>query len=102
MKITKVIHYQAKPEAADANAALSADVFRELDATQPKNVAYAVLRAADDSFYHIVTYETEADNEQLTGLPAFERFAADGAARRLTPPAVTDVTIVGNYHILPT
>jgi hypothetical protein len=101
MKITKVIHYQAKPEAADANAELSADVFRELHATAPKNVAYAVLRA-DDAFYHIVTYETEADNEQLTGLPAFARFAENGAARRLTPPTVTDVTVIGNYHILPT
>ena len=101
MKTTKIIHYHAKPEAADENAALSADVFRELAETKPNNCGYAVFRTTEGEFFHLVTYESEEDNEQITGLPAFERFADNGAARRLTPPAVTEVTLIGSYGIMP-
>jgi hypothetical protein len=99
--ITKIISYQTKPGAADRNAELSADVFREAKAAGLAGVGYLVLRTADDTFYHLVSYEDEAANERLTTLPAFERFAENGAERRIAPPAVTEVTVVGNYRILP-
>lgn len=100
MKST-VISYQAKPEATQRNIDLIQNVFRELSAAAPKTVGYAVLRAEDGTFYHIVSYENPDDNSALTSLPAFAAFQAGGAACRATQPAFADVTVVGNYRMLP-
>jgi hypothetical protein len=97
---TAIIRYQTKPEATERNAELAAGVFRDLEAAAPDGVAYAVLRAEDGTFFHIVSYESEATNEQLTGLPAFAAFLEGGAERRMAPPARSDLTVVGNYRML--
>lgn len=99
MKST-VISYQAKPEATQRNIQLIQDVFSELSAAAPETVGYAVLRTDDGTFYHIVSYEND-DNSALTKLPAFATFQAGGAACRATTPVFSDVTVVGNYRILP-
>jgi hypothetical protein len=99
MKST-VISYQAKPEATQRNIQLIQDVFSELSAAAPDTVGYAVLRTEDGTFYHIVSYEND-DNTALTKLPAFATFQAGGAACRATQPVFSDVTVVGNYRILP-
>lgn len=95
-----VIRYQTKPEATEQNATLIEDVFRELDATAPEGVRYLVLRADDGTFIHFFSYESEAANEGLTGLPAFAAFVEGGEARRAAPPVRTNVTLVGNYGML--
>jgi len=100
MKST-VISYQAKPEATQRNIELIQNVFRELSAAAPDTVGYAVLRTADGTFYHIVSYENPDDNSALTKLPAFATFQAGGAACRATTPTFADVTVVGNYRMLP-
>src|SRR5947209_2900779 len=96
----QVIRYQTKPEATEHNAQLIQNVFRELAAAAPPNVHYAVLRTADGTFTHIVSYDNDGDNDALTSLPAFAAFQNGGADRRLTPPDFADVTIVGNYQML--
>ena len=96
-----IIRYKTKPEATAENTELIENVFRELTAAAPDGVAYAVLRSEDGTFFHIAQYESEEANERLTGLPAFEAFQKDGQSRRLSPPERSEVTVVGNYRILP-
>lgn len=95
-----VIRYQTKPEATQLNAELIRDVFREAAAAAPEGVRYCVLQAGD-TFYHLVAYESDAANAGLTGLPAFKAFAEDGEARRAAPFQRSEVTVVGNYRMLP-
>ncbi len=97
-----IIRYKTKPEATAKNTELIENVFRELTAAAPEGVSYAVLRTDDGTFFHIASYESEEANERLTGLPAFEAFQKDGQSRRITPPERNEVTVVGNYRILPT
>lgn len=98
---TAVISYRAKPEATQRNIELIQNVFTELAAAAPDSMGYAVLRTEDGTFYHIVSYDNPDDNSALTNLPAFAAFQAGGAACRATQPVFNDVTVVGNYRILP-
>jgi hypothetical protein len=43
-----LIRYRTKPEMADTNAALIADVFAELKAARPQGVRYLSLRLEDE------------------------------------------------------
>jgi hypothetical protein len=95
-----VIRYQTKPEATQQNVDLIQNVFRELAAAAPENLGYCVLRAEDNTFIHIVAYENESDQKQLTSLPAFAAFQDGGAARRVAPPDFTDVTLIANYQLI--
>ena len=54
-----LIRYKTKPEMADRNAALIAEVFAELKAAKPEGVRYLSLRLEDGTFVHFV--ETAAD-----------------------------------------
>lgn len=101
MKHHLVIRYQTKPEATQRNVELIRDVFREAEAAAPEGVRYCVLQTADGTFYHFVAYDSEAANEGLTGLPAFAAFVDGGEARRVAPPERHEVTVVGNYRMLP-
>ena len=96
-----IIRYKTKPEATALNTKLVEDVFRELNAAAPDGVAYAVLRTDDNTFFHIVSYENDETNAQLTGLPAFKAFQEDGESRRAAPFERNAVTVIGNYRILP-
>lgn len=95
-----VIRYQTKPEATQLNADLIRDVFRDAAKAAPAGVRYLVLQAQDGTFYHLVSYESDAANAGLTGLPAFKAFAEDGEARRVAPFDRREVTVVGNYRML--
>ena len=95
-----VIRYQTKPEATQRNAELIQNVFGELAAAAPAGARYLVLRTADGTFYHIVSYDNEAGKSAITGLPAFAAFSQDGAERRVAPPTFDEVTVVGNYRML--
>ena len=98
---SQVISYQAKPEATQRNIELIQAVFRDLSAAAPDTVRYAVLRAEDGTFFHIVSHENPDDNSAITSLPAFAAFQAGGPACRATQPAFANVTVVGNYRMLP-
>lgn len=95
-----LIRYRTKPEMADQNAKLIADVFSELKAARPDGVRYLSLRLEDDSFVHVV--ETEADDgaSALPGLAAFKAFQSGIRERCAEPPVARGVTIVGNYRML--
>jgi hypothetical protein len=95
----QVIRYQTKPESTQHNTELVQNVFRELAAAAPDNVHYAVLRTDDGVFTHIVSYDSDGDNDALTSLPAFTAFQNGGGERRTAPPDFADVTVVGNYKM---
>jgi hypothetical protein len=96
-----IIRYKTKPESTALNTKLVEDVFRELATAKPEGVAYAVLRTDDNTFFHIVQYESEETNAGLTGLPSFKAFAENGESRRDAPFERNPVIVVGNYRILP-
>jgi hypothetical protein len=94
-----LIRYRTKPEMADTNAALIADVFAELKAARPQGVRYLSLRLEDDSFVHLV--ETEADAAgTIPALAAFRLFQSGIRERCIEPPQAGSAIIVGNYRML--
>jgi len=94
-----LIRYKTKPDMADRNAELIAEVFEELKAAQPEGVRYLSLRLDDDTFVHFV--ETEAGSASaLPGLAAFKAFQSGIRERCIEPPLPGGATIVGNYRML--
>ena len=95
-----LIRYKTKPDMADRNAELIANVFAELKATRPEGVRYLSLRLDDDSFIHFV--ETDADDgaRAIPALAAFKAFQSGIRERCLEPPQLGGVRIVGNYRML--
>jgi hypothetical protein len=94
-----LIRYKTKPEMADTNAALIAEVFAELKAVRPEGVRYLSLRLDDDSFVHFVETEDDAP-VTLPSLAAFKAFQADIRQRCIEPPQAGGAIIVGNYRML--
>jgi hypothetical protein len=80
-----LVRYEAKPERADENEALSRSVFAELRTTRPPNVAYALFRNGD-AFVHLFVNFADDSSDAVTELPAFKRFQ-DGAVERWSVPA---------------
>jgi hypothetical protein len=94
-----LIRYKTKPEMADTNAALIADVFAELKAASPEGVRYLSLRLEDDTFVHLV--ETEADAASaIPALVAFRLFQSGIRERCIEQPEAAGAIIVGNYRML--
>jgi hypothetical protein len=94
-----LIRYKTRPEMADTNAALIAEVFAELKASKPDGVRYLSLRLDDDSFVHFVETENDATTT-VPGLTAFKAFQAGIRERCIEPPQAAGATIVGNYRML--
>ena len=94
-----LIRYKTKPEMAETNAALIAEVFAELKASKPDGVRYLSLRLDDDSFVHFVETESDAANA-IPGLTAFKAFQNGIRERCVELPQFGDVSIVGNYRML--
>ena len=94
-----VIRYKTKPDMADKNTELVANVFAALKASRPEGLRYLSLRLEDDTFVHFV--ETAADGaSRLQDLPAFAAFQNGIRERCAEPPLSKAVTIVGNYRML--
>jgi hypothetical protein len=94
-----LIRYKTRPEMADTNAALIAEVFAELKASKPQGVRYLSLRLDDDSFVHLVETETDAATT-LPNLTAFKAFQGGIRERCVEPPQAGSAIIVGNYRML--
>jgi len=92
-----LIRYKTKPEMADANAALVAEVFAELKASKPDGVRYLSLRLDDDSFVHLVETETDAATTlpNLTAFKAFQAAFANAASSRRRLEVLPSSAIIG-------
>ena len=95
-----LVRYKTKPEKAEENAGLIANVFRELHAQAPGDVRYLVLRLDDGTFLHFVVDETGDGRNPIPGLPAFQAFQSGIKDRCAEPPKSAEVTVVGNYRML--
>jgi hypothetical protein len=95
-----LIRYKAKPEAADENAKLVAEVFAELKAAKPDGVRYLTLRLEDDSFVHLVETTADDGSSLLPKLAAFQAFQNGIRDRCAEPPMPRGATVVGNYRML--
>jgi hypothetical protein len=94
-----LIRYKTKPELADRNAALIAEVFAELKAAKPDGVRYLSLRLDDGTFVHFVETSPESASV-IPGLAAFKAFQNGIRERCIEPPQPGSATIVGNYRML--
>jgi hypothetical protein len=94
-----VTRYASKSsEAADENQKRIEGVFEELDANQPDNVSYIVLRLADDSFFHVSFHDhTEEEINPIASTPAFAHFQDGHANRREGGVDQQTATLVGAY-----
>jgi len=93
-----LVRYKAKPERAEENQRLVEAVFRELEAKQPEDLRYLVLRLADGTFLHFV--ERKADGNPFEAMPAFRAFQQAIRERVTETPMPSDASVVGNYRML--
>jgi hypothetical protein len=92
MQRITMVRYTTKPNRAEENEALSRAVFRELDATAPEGIAYAVFREGRQ-FTHLFVNLCDEDAAVLTELPSFKAFAQDGTDRYEAPPTVERLSL---------
>jgi hypothetical protein len=93
-----VVSYQIEPEAAQEHVRLIEGVFEQLQAEQPDNVEYKVLRLDDGaSFVHISTADTADGSNPLPELAAFKEFGKDIGDRVATAPNPTAAAVIGSY-----
>ena len=87
-----VVRYQTKPEAADENARLVADVYaRAWPTWRRADFRYATYRLADGvSFVHVASHA--GDDNPLATLPEFAEFQQDLGSRVIEPPVATEAT----------
>jgi hypothetical protein len=92
MQRVTLVRYAAKPDRADENQALSLEVFNELKAVRPENIAYALFRDGVD-FVHLFVNLGDDDATILTELPTFQAFSKDVNARSEAPPEATRLSV---------
>jgi len=95
-----VVRYRTKPEAAEANAELIAQVFAELKHKAPPGVHYLALRFEDDTFIHISLLEAQQATSPIPHLEAFRAFQNGIKERCLEPPQSSPATLIGTYRAL--
>jgi hypothetical protein len=87
MQRVTLVRYATKPDRAVENETLSRAVFKELHATAPDGVAYALFRHGAE-FTHLFVNLRDESADVLTELPTFKAFAQDSADRYQAPPTV--------------
>ena len=95
-----VVQYRCtSADAADENQRLAEDVFRELEAMGATGFSYASFRLEDGvSFVHVAVEHGEAGDD-LSAVPAFQRFTAGIGDRTDAPPVVRGTQIVGAHRM---
>jgi hypothetical protein len=91
-----VVRYRTRPEAAEENARLVADVYSALAEVGPADFRYTTYRLADGvTFVHVAHLSGPVN--PLETLPAFAEFQRDMPQRCAEPPAPSEATVVGTY-----
>jgi hypothetical protein len=90
-----VVRYETKPEAAEENARLVAEVYSALAELKPEGFRYTTYRLEDGvTFVHVAQVDGESP---LPTLPAFAEFQREISERVVEMPTARDATIVGSY-----
>lgn len=92
-----MVRYTTRPECADENARLIAEVFGSLGRIAPPGLTYASYRLDDGvSFVHIASVE-DPDNNPLRQLAEFQTFTAGIKDRCDVPPVTSVLQQIGSY-----
>src|SRR6185369_11797767 len=95
-----MIQYKVTPELAAENQRYIEGVFEALHATAPQGVRYVTFKGEDGvSFTHIVSLETENDENPIPQLPAFQAFQAEIGERCADGPVSMVIEEVGSYRV---
>lgn len=90
-----IVRYRTRPESADENARLVADVYAALADLDPTDFSYTTYRLADEvTFVHVARLDGP---NPLPTLPAFVEFQRELAARCVEQPAPSGATVVGSH-----
>lgn len=93
---TVIVRYRTKPESADENQRLIANVFAELQTSRPPGLRYASFRLDDGvTFVHVAS--TDQDKSPLEDVQAFQEFQRDIPARLEAKPDFQSATMIGEY-----
>jgi hypothetical protein len=95
-----LVRYKTKPEQAQENAQLIAQVFAELKAKSPEGVRYLCLKLDDGTFVHFAAVEATGSPNPITSLDAFQAFQRGIEQRCIELPRAGDAIIVGNYRMV--
>jgi len=93
-----IIQYTVKEGKATENEGLIGDVFAELQLLQPKGIQYQVYNIDENSFMHIIAFESDEANKAFTNLPAFLAFRANLNERIENPPVRKEMVQIGTYQ----
>ncbi len=96
MTSTVIVRYSTRPEAAEENSRLIAEVFAALAELEPSDFSYTSYLLPDGvSFVHVA--HTGESGNPLPGLPAFKEFQRELAQRVVEQPVVSGASVVGSY-----
>jgi quinol monooxygenase YgiN len=95
----QLIRAIVSPEHSSAVEEAINDVFEELAQTQPSGLGYASTRADDGVTYLILLDIEDPTHNPLPNLDAFQRFQAQLPQCLAGPPAIDQLTVIGNYRV---
>ena len=102
MKKKIAVRYKVKKGRVAENEKLIVTLFKALEAASPPGMRYASFKLEDGvSFMHLVSFETENDDNPLGRLPEFKKFTENIAERCDEPPAASTLEVMGNYRLYP-
>lgn len=94
---TVLVRYKTTEAHAATNEKLVHAVYDELRARHPVGFHYATFRPADDGTFLHFAIVAAAEQNPLSGLPAFQEFQRQLKDRCLEPPVVTELALVDAY-----
>jgi hypothetical protein len=93
-----LVRYKTRPDQAEENERLIAQVFRELEQKAPAGVRYLALKLGDGTFVHFSV--TDHGASPIPALEAFRSFQSGIKERCIEPPQSGDAIVVGDYRML--
>jgi hypothetical protein len=95
-----MVRYQVKPEHLAENEALLRAVYEELEATQPKNLAYVTFKLDDGvTFVHVAEDDETPGHSPLNELPSFKKYLENVRERLEAPPEQSSLTEIGAFRV---
>ena len=93
-----LVRYKTRPDQAEENERLIAQVFRELAQKAPAGVRYLALKLGEGTFVHFSM--TDDGASPIPALEAFRSFQSGIKERCIEPPQSGDAIVVGDYRML--
>jgi quinol monooxygenase YgiN len=92
-----IVQYTVKEGRAHENESLIKAVFAQLQELRPTGIRYTVFKKTENTFIHLIAFESEAANNAFTELPAFRAFQAGIKERVQEAPARSALSQIGDY-----